>query len=351
MKFKTVMYLMLLFAPLAFAGELLHWNPVLVFILAALGVIPLADLIGEATEELAAHTGPKIGGLLNATLGNAAELIITIFALRAGLIDLVRASITGSILGNLLLVLGFSMFFGGIKNGLQSFDKRRAAINSTMVMLAVVALIIPSLFSQAIAPDLEAEKTFSESVAAVMILIYGLNVLYSFITKDTSTTREAVDLEGPTWSIPKALGVLAVATGGIAVLSEVLVGAVKPVTAQLGLSEFFIGIIIIPVVGNVAEHVVAMQVAIKNKMELSLEIALGSSLQVALFVAPVLVFVSLLFGHPLLLIFNNFELVTLFSASLVASLVSQDGESTWLEGAQLLAIYLMIGLAFFFLPG
>jgi Ca2+:H+ antiporter len=349
MTLKKALYFLLIFAPIALIGQLVGMSPVLVFLFSALGVIPLAGLIGEATEELAARTGPRMGGLLNATLGNAAELIITIFAIRQGLMSLVLASITGSILGNLLLVLGMSALAGGIKNGVQTFNRRQAALNSTMVVLAVIALMIPSLFNVAIAPDTIAETRFSEGVAAVMILIYVLSVWYTFREKDGPL--EAVPGHTQHWSMRRALLTLAGATVAIAVMSEILVGAVEPVVHALGLTEFFIGIIIIPLIGNVAEHLVAVEVAIKNKMELSLSVSLGSSLQVALFVAPLLVFISLLFGHPLLLVFDTFELIALFAASLVAALVTLDGETNWLEGAQLLAVYLIIGLAFYFLPG
>ncbi len=346
---KKILYVMLVFGPVAFVLHRLNANPVLVFVFAALGLIPLADLIGEATEELAAYTGPRLGGLLNATLGNAAELIITVFAIQAGLLDLVRASITGSIIGNLLLVLGFSVVAGGLKYGVQTFDRRQAALNGTMLILAVIALLIPSFFSAAIAPDLAAEKAFSESVAVVMILIYALSIIYSMTTQKGALARELAE-HTARWSVPLAVGVLVLATAGTAILSETLVSVVEQVTASLGLTEIFLGIILIPIIGNVAEHLVAVEVALKNNMELSLAISLGSSLQVALFVAPLLVFISLLFSHTLLLIFSTFELIALFGAALVATLIAVDGESNWLEGAQLLAVYLIIGLAFFFLP-
>ncbi|MBN1122562.1 MAG: calcium/proton exchanger [Anaerolineae bacterium] len=341
---------MLLFGLAAVVLEWVGASPVLVFIFAALGIIPLADLIGEATEELTIYTGPRVGGLLNATLGNAAELIITIFAIKEGLLDLVKASITGSILGNLLLVLGISVLVGGLRNGIQSFDRRQAALNGTMLILAVVALIIPSLFSAAIEPDFQAEKWFSESVAVVMIIIYALGIVYSLTAQKGPLAREAVPHEAR-WSLPKSLIILLLATLGTALISEILVGAVEHVTTSLGLTEIFLGIILIPLIGNVAEHLVAVEVASKNDMELSLAISLGSSLQIALFVAPLLVFISLLFDHTLLLIFDTFELVALFGAALVASIIALDGESNWLEGAQLLAVYLIVGLAFFFLPG
>jgi Ca2+:H+ antiporter len=349
---QKLLYAMLIFVPLALLAELvLHLDPVLIFILASLGIIPLAHFIGHATEELAIHTGPKLGGLLNATLGNAAELIITIFALREGLLDLVRASITGSIIGNLLLVMGLSLLAGGLKNGLQTFDRRTAGLNATLVILALVALAVPSLFDAAIEPDLAAELGLSEGVAIIMIVLYALAMVYNF-TNGAGTTREAAVEETvqPHWSVQRSLIVLTAATLGIVFMSEVLVGAVEAVTVALGLTEFFLGIIIIPLVGNVAEHLVAVIVAYKNKMELSLAVSLGSSLQIALFVAPVLVFVSLFFGQPLLLVFNNFELIALVAASFIAAFIALDGESNWLEGAMLLAVYLIVAVAFFFLP-
>ena len=346
-----LMYYLLVLAAAAVIARLANAAPVLVFILAAGGLIPLAKLIGDATEELAIHTGPKVGGLLNATLGNAAELIITIFALQAGLLDLVRASITGSIIGNLLLVLGASILVGGWKFGVQNFDRRTASINATLAILAVVALAIPSLFDRALVDHPQSELLFSEGVALILIILYGLTLLYSFRAKPSEQVEQVVtEVEHARWSMRLTAVVLAGATIATAIVSETLVGAVEPVTQSLGLTEFFVGLIIIPLVGNIAEHFVAIQVAMKNKMELSLAVSLGSSLQIALFVAPVLVFISLLFDNRLLLVFNDFELIILFGASLVAALIALDGESNWLEGAMLLAIYLIAALAFFFLP-
>ncbi len=344
------LYLLLIFAPLAIVAEVTHSSPVLVFALAALGVIPLAGLVGEGTEELAAHTGPRVGALLNATLGNAAELIITIFAIRAGLLELVKASIVGSIIGNLLLVLGLSLLLGGLKNGVQTFDRRNAGVNATLLLMALVAFMVPSLFDAAIADNRAAELGLSEGVAVVMIVLYALAMVYAFTAKSDGVSRQPAEAHHARWSARAALGVLAGATVGIVFLSEVLVGAVESVTATLGLTEFFIGIIIIPLVGNIAEHLVAVEVAIKNKMELSLGVSLGSSLQIALFVAPVLVFVSLLFGETLLLVYNTFELVALAAASVIAAFIALDGESNWLEGAMLLAVYAILAIAFFYLP-
>ncbi|MDH4135389.1 MAG: calcium/proton exchanger [Anaerolineae bacterium] len=342
--------LLLVFVPMAIVGEFLHWPPLLVFAVSALAVVPLARLIGQATEELAAHTGPRLGGFLNATLGNAAELIITIFAIRAGLLELVKASITGSILGNVLLVLGLSILLGGLKNGTQRFDRSHAGTNSTMLILAVVGLGIPSLFSHAIeVKHHEAVEYLSLGVALVLIVIYGLSLIYAFFALTSREEDEEAHIHRG-WSTSKATGILVAATLFIAWLSEILVGAVEPVVEAVGITEFFLGIIVIPLVGNVAEHLVGVQMAIKNRMELSLAISVGSSLQIALFVAPALVFISLLMGNPLTLVFNQFELISLVAAVLIAALVSLDGESNWLEGAQLLVVYTIIGLAFFYLP-
>jgi Ca2+:H+ antiporter len=350
--FTPNIYWLLAFLPVALFAQ----NDILAFVASGLAIVPLAALIGQATETLAARLGPGLGGLINATLGNAAELIITIFALRAGYVELVKASLIGSIMGNLLLVAGFSFLLGGLRNGSQTFDRRAASINATLVILAFMALAIPSGFDEAITATggPGRELFFSEGIALVMIILYGLYLLYSLRAPKQAlenTLKEAtqeIHLAG--MSMRRALVMLALATLGIVFMSEVLVGTVEPVGRSLGLSEFFIGIIIVPLIGNVAEHVVALQVAIKNRMDLSMGIALGSSLQVALFVAPVLVFISLLFEKKLVLVFTPYEIIALATASVVTALVSQDGESNWMEGAILLAVYTILGLAFFLLP-
>jgi len=344
---------LLLALPLALAAELGHWGSTWIFVLSTIGIIPLAGLIGEATEALAAYTGPRIGGLLNATLGNAAELIITLVAIRAGLLDLVKASITGSILGNLLLVMGLSMVVGGIKNGMQHFDRRQAGNNAILLTLVVIAIMIPSIFSHSIGPEASVGvESLSLGVAGVMILLYGLGLFYSLRTPKGPLTYEIKESvhHKPEMSKTAALVLLGLATAGVVWMSEMLVGEVEAVGHGLGLSEFFLGIILIPVIGNVAEHLVAVQVAQRNQMELSIEIAVSSSLQIALFVAPLLVFVSLLMGHPLTLVFNQYELLALGAAAVVAALVSSDGESNWLEGAALLAVYTILAIGFFLLP-
>jgi Ca2+:H+ antiporter len=321
-----------------------------VFLASGLALIPLAGLLGRATEEAAAYTGPKIGALLNATLGNAAELIITIIALREGLVTVVKASIAGSIIGNTLVVLGLSLLLGGLKNGTQTFDPRTASTNASMMLLAVIALTVPGVF--ALGPE-EVRPTdanigfLSDGVAAVLFIIYILYIFYS-LRQESPAEEVREGHSGPSMSLPMAIGLMAISTIGVVLMSEVLVGAIEPVAEQWGLSELFIGVMLVPFVGNIAEHIVAVQVAYQNRMDLSLGIAIGSGLQIALFVTPVLVGVGLLMGTPLDLVFNTYELVGLVGAALIAVLISVDGESNWLEGAQLLALYLVLGISFFF---
>ncbi|HRI56017.1 MAG TPA: calcium/proton exchanger [Anaerolineae bacterium] len=347
-------YFLLLFLPIAVVAELLHWPPLAIFAASALAVIPLAGLLGEATEVLAEKVGPRFGGLLNATLGNAAELIITIIAIRAGQLDLVKASLIGSVLGNILLVLGFSILLGGLKHGVQRFNRDHAGMDATMLILAVIAISVPSIFNAAIEPDTLRVEELSLTTAAVMLVIYALSIVYMLRTKAPDKEHGPGGVQpshtGHRWSPAVALGILGVSVLGIAVMSEFLVGSIEPVTESLGLTPFFVGIIIIPLIGNVAEHLVAVQVALKNQMDLSLSIANGSSLQIALFVAPVLVFLSLALGNPLTLEFNNFELIALTASGAIAAFIAVDGRSNWLEGAMLLAVYVILALAFFFLP-
>jgi Ca2+:H+ antiporter len=348
-------YYLLLALPVAILGSLLHWSPLLNFAVAALGLVPLAALIGEATEALSEDTGPRIGGLLNATLGNAAELIITIVAIQSGLLDLVKASITGSIIGNLLLVLGASVLVGGSKHGRQRFSREHASASATSLVLAVLALAVPSIFNHTLGGESQPAnvvESISLGVAVVMIVLYALGLYYKLRHGSADTIGQDVeDDEVPHWPLRRSIITLAFATIAVVWLSEILVASVEPVTQALGLSEFFIGIILIPIIGNVAEHIVAVEVAYKNKIELSLEIALSSSQQIALFVAPVLVFVSLLLGHHLSLVFNTFELVALIAAVGISAMVALDGESNWLEGAQLIGVYIILGVAFFFVRG
>jgi Ca2+:H+ antiporter len=358
---------LLLAIPATLACWVFNAGGVWVFAFSALAIVPLAGLIGDSTESLAVYTGPRLGGLLNATLGNAAELIITIVAIREGYLDLVKASITGSILGNILLVMGMSFVAGGLRHGTQRFDPRSASRNAILLLLAVIALLIPSMLSHSIGPETDMRvEALSLGVAATMIILYAFALIYGYrsasIVLNAPTGTEIIEQPAENanpqhadevkraWPMRTALIVLTLSTVGVVVLSELLVGAVEPVVIGLGISEFFLGVILIPIIGNVAEHLVAVRVALANKMELSVEIAVASSLQVALFVAPLLVFVSLLIGNPLTLIFNQFELLALIVGVVIAVFVSQDGESNWLEGAELLAVYFILALAFFLLP-
>jgi Ca2+:H+ antiporter len=350
------LYLLLIAAPLAIVADLLHWPAPVVFGLSALGVVPLAGLIGAATEELAARIGPKYGGLLNATFGNAAELIITILAIRQGLLLLVKASITGSIIGNSLLVLGASVLYGGLKHGWQRFDEHEARHHVTLMVLAISGLFLPALLAVS-QPDHFIIEEVSLFVAGVLLVTYVAYLIFSLFggqsgdvpeTPDTASSA-AVHHEA-TWSVKRALIVLAAATGATVFVSELLVRTVEPVTHQLGWSEFFVGIIIVPLIGNAAEHFSAVVFAGKNRVDLTMAIAAGSSSQIALFVAPVLVFLSLLLGNPMDLVFDRMELLVLGLTTLIFAFVAMDGRSNWLEGAQLLALYVIIAVVFFFLP-
>lgn len=324
-------------------------DAVWIFLFSALAIIPLAGLMGEATEELSVYTGPRIGGFLNATFGNATELIISFFALKAGLFDVVKASIAGSVLGNVLLVLGASMFVGGLKYKTQKFNKNAIEMSSSMLLFSVIGLIIPAIFMFAVKPEMQSTSKYefaSVTIAFLMFAIYIMGLVFSFYThKDLYGSEHADDIESK-WSLKKSVLVLVVATVAIAFESEFLVSSVEPMTESLGISNLFVGIILIPIIGNAAEHSTAVLMAVKNKMDVAVEIAIGSSLQIILFVAPVLIFLSLLF-KPMSIVFNVFELVALIVAVLIANKVAGDGESNWLEGLQLMVVYVIIGVSFF----
>lgn len=341
---------LLLAVPAAIVANYTHQSPVLVFALACLGVLPLAGFMGDATEHLSARTGPTVGGLLNATFGNAAELIIAIVALRAGLIDLVKASIAGSILGNLLLILGLSLVAGGLNQSELKFNRTSVGMSAGMMSAAVVGLVFPALF-HATHPNPSAltELRLSEGVAVVLIATYLLSLVFTLRTHRWLIGGDPHDMPGPIWAVGKAVTILALATVGVAVMSEILVHATEAVTAQVGLSEFFLGLIVIPLIGNAAEHATAIVVARKGKMDLALQIAYGSSTQIALFVGPVLVFAGLIFGQDMNFVFTPFEVMAVGLATIVATLGTADGESHWFEGVQLLAVYALIGIAAFFL--
>ena len=359
-------YLLVPFIPLAIAFDLLGASAGIVFFAAAIGIIPTAALMGRATEELAERSGPGIGGLLNVTFGNAPELIIALFALAEGLQEVVKASIIGSIIGNVLLVLGAAMVSGGIgrPGEVQKFDRTAASTQSTMLFLAAAALLMPAIFElvegrglPSVGPELvdygSTVEVLSLAVSAVLILCYVAGLFFSLKThRDVFNPRadSAHETEDDTWgwSIRTAVIALAVAGVAVGVMSEVLVGSISEASESVGLSEFFIGAIVVAIVGNAAEHWVAVLVAFKGKMDLAVNIAIGSGAQVALFVAPALVVASFLIGpSPMPRVFNGFELGAILLAALIANAVASEGESTWFEGVQLLAVYSVFAIAFF----
>jgi Ca2+:H+ antiporter len=353
-------YLLAPLIPVAVALDVAGASAGLVFATSALGIVPTAALMGRATEELAARSGPGIGGLLNVTFGNAPELIIALFALGQGLHEVVKASIIGSILGNVLLVLGGAMFVGGLGRERQTFSRTGASVQSSMLLLAAGALLMPAIFELVEGkglPQPGAEivdygstvEHLSLAVAIVLAITYAAGLVFSLKTHRALFNPEYGDEDSLGWSVRKSVIVLAIAGVLVGVMSEVLVGSISDASHSVGLSEFFIGVIVVAIVGNAAEHWVAVLVAAKDKMDLAVNIAIGSSAQVALFVAPVLVLVSFFVGpHPLALVFNGFELGAILLAILIAKLVTQDGESTWFEGVQLLALYLVFGIAFYY---
>ncbi len=319
-------------------------NELGMFFASCISIIPLAGLMGEATENLACHTGERLSGFLNATFGNATELLITIFALKAGMFDVVKASIAGSILGNILLVLGLSILVGGIKNGEQKFDRVHFNNQTSQMFLAVIALIIPAVFFQGVQQH-SALVGFSLIIAVILLIIYLAGLTFAMGRQ----SNEICELEISHWSRTQSIVFLGLSTVLIAIESEFLVAGIDSVTKTLGWSQFFIGIIIIPIIGNAAEHYTAITVALKNKMNLSFEIALGSSAQIAMLVTPILVLLSFAFGTPMTIVFNYHEIVVIALAVLIANFISSDGESNWLEGALLVAAYLIIAIAFLFL--
>ena len=345
---------LLIFVPVTIALEVLRADPLLVFISACLAIIPLAGLLGRATEHLTTHVGAGIGALLNASLGNAAELIIALVALREGLHDVVKASLTGSILGNILLVLGVSMFAGGMKYERQKFNQTAAGTGASLLLLAAVGLIIPALFHFTAADrGVAIERELSLMISLVLFSIYIASLLFSLKTHRhlfAGDSHDASDLGEQPWTKSASIAVLTVATCFVALMSEMLVGALEPAAHRLGLTQVFVGVILVALVGNAAEHSTAVMVALKNKMDLAYGIAVGSSLQIALLVAPLLVFASYLFGTPLDLIFTPFEVAAVTISVLIVGFVAMDGESHWMEGVMLVGVYLMLAIAFFFLP-
>lgn len=349
---KIFMLMTFIGVPLSVIGSLMHWSNIILFIIYCLTIVSLASYMGRATESLAIVAGPRIGGLLNATFGNAVELIISIFSLKAGLVGIVLASLTGSVLGNLLLVAGLSFFIGGIKFKRQTFNVYDARHNSGLLMFAVIiAFVIPEVFSM----NMNETKTLSLSIgiSVILIVLYLAALFFKLVTHrgvyQPSSEKVAHEEEEPEWGKGKAIAVLFIATLAVAYISERLVHTFEYVGETLGWSELFIGVIIVAIVGNAAEHASAIVMAFKNKMDIAVEIAIGSTLQVAMFVLPVLVLASLFFDTTMPLLFSWQELIAMVSSVLLMVVISNDGESNWFEGLTLLAAYVIMGIGFYLL--
>jgi Ca2+:H+ antiporter len=355
-------YLLVPLIPVAVVLELLHAAPTWVFLASALGVIPTAALMGRATEELAARSGPGIGGFLNVTFGNAPELIIALFALGAGLHEVVKASLVGSILGNILLVLGVSMLAGGLRRERQDFEPRAASAQALLLLLATVALVMPAIFELVQGPGLPSPRdqavaypadvlSLSVGVSIVLLFSYAAGLVFSLKTHAHlfNPAHDEDDHGGEPWTVRRSVIMLAIAGAAVGLMSEILVGSITEASAAIGLSPFFVGVIVVAIVGNAAEHWVAVYFALRNKIDLSINIAVGSGAQIALFVAPVLVLASFAIGpFPMALVFNGFEIGAILLAVFIAQEVTQRGDSTWFEGLQLLAVYAVLALTFFF---
>jgi Ca2+:H+ antiporter len=327
----------------------IHVDKNVVFVVSAIAILGLAWVVGLSTERLGSLTGPRVGGILNATFGNIAELIIAFFALQAGLIEVVKASLTGSIIGNLLLVLGASILVGGLRHGIQTFSARVASSNASLLVLAVIGLFVPAVFAFTTNPEQGTLTEESVLIAFVLIAGYVLSLVYQFTNPDETLGGhgESAGHGGPAWTVRVAIVVLIVAAALLAVLSEILVDSIETFIESFGLSAFFVGVVIVPTIGNLAEHLVAVQLAAKDKMEFAMAVSFGSSLQVALFVAPVLVIIGALLGQPMDLVFTPLEVAAVAAAVGISALIALDGESNWLEGALLTLVYIILAISFF----
>jgi Ca2+:H+ antiporter len=339
---------LLVFVPISVASDLVFGAALLTFLTSAAAILPLAALIGRSTDQLALHAGPRIGGLLNATFGNVTELIISIFLIAQNELEIVKASLTGSIIGNLLLVLGLSFFAGGLRNSEQEFSAEAASVHASSLALAVAGFLMPALFVTTTGPhDVAQREIVSGVVAGVLMALYVCVLVFTLVTHEHLFRTAPAD-EQSTWSVRRAVVTLLVVTVVVAVESEILVASLEPALHDLGISRLFVGLILVPIIGNAAEHGTAVFFAMRNKLDATLEIATGSSLQIALFVAPALVFISLFIGHPMDFIFSPFEVAAVGVSVVLVSLISRDGRSNWLEGLQLMATYVIIGISFFF---
>jgi Ca2+:H+ antiporter len=344
---RPSVYWLLVFVPVSLVFEFVLKQPVAIFATSCVAILPLAALLGRATDELAIHSGPRVGGLLNATFGNITELIITILLVAAGEFTVVKASLIGSIVGNLFLVLGASILAGGLRFREQEFSVRSAGVHSSSLLLAVAALLMPAIFVNTTPSTPSQRLVISAVVAVVLIVLYGAALLFTLVTHVHLFRAPASD-EQADWSFRRAILVLLLAAIVVGVESEFLVGSLEPTVRALGLSKVFVGLVIVAIIGNAAEHASAVFFAIRNKMDVAMEISFGSSTQIALFVAPLLVFVSLAIGRPMDFVFSGLEVVAVALATIIVAAIVVDGRSNWLEGAQLLGAYVIIATTFFF---
>jgi Ca2+:H+ antiporter len=369
MKFTkpSIIYFLLIFVPISVILDLVHADHIIIFIIAVIALIPLAKLIGDSTEHLSTHYGSTLGSLLNVTFGNAAEIIIAVVAINAGLIDLVKASITGAILGNIMLIFGLSMIAGGIRKKEQIFSRENAGLQSTMIFLAIIGLAIPTVLSSTILKPTEIENQLkiqflSDALAIILLSVYIAGIVFTFFThkhlfvspqmvEENNNHNIAATTTTTTkhWDKKRAFFMLAISMVGVVVISEILVGSVEETSKQFGFGEMFVGAIIIGIVGNAAEHSSAIILARKGKMDLSIGIAAGSGTQIALFVVPLLVIFGIILNQPFTLEFTIYELVTLFLAAIILNLIAHDGRSNWFEGVMLTAVYIIIAMGFYFI--
>ena len=359
---SSAVYFLIVFAPIAVILDQAHADHIILFALSIIALIPLAKLIGDSTEHLATHYGTTLGSLLNVTFGNAAEIIISIVAINAGLIDLVKASITGSILGNIMLIFGLSIIAGGLRHKEQIFNRENAGLQSSLIFLAIIGLAIPTILSATLLKSTDIEnqvkiQILSDFVAILLLCVYVAGIIFTFFThkhlfvtaSDSEVEQTTMEQNHRHWSKTKSFVMLAISMVGVVVVSEILVGSVEETSKQFGFGELFVGAIIVGIVGNAAEHSSAILLARKGKIDLSIGIAAGSGTQIALFVVPILVFVGIILGQPFTLEFTIYELVTLFLAAIIMNLIAHDGRSNWFEGIMLTAVYIIIALGFYFI--
>jgi Ca2+:H+ antiporter len=346
---RPSLYWLLVFVPVSLVAVLFVHEAPVVFVTSSLAIVPLAGLIGRSTDSLATHAGPRVGGLLNATFGNLTEVVVAVMLVSAGEFVVVKASLIGSIIGNIVLVMGAAAFAGGLRRKELEFSMQSAGMQTSSLLLAVLALMMPALFVQ-LNPDTYGERlVISVVVASVLIVLYGAALVFTYVTH-AHLFRVPGAREQPEWSMPRSIAVLAVSGVVVGIESEFLTSSIEPTVQAFGISRVFIGMFVVAIVGNAAEHASAVMFALRDKMDVALEIAFGSASQIALFVAPLLVFVSLIIGRPMDFVFSPFEVAAVALSTIIVAVAIRDGRTNWLEGLQLLGAYVILAVSFFFVP-